>query len=88
VTVSGEQYWPLPSLNSPFEVGAPEVVGGGAGGQRRALGSAARAALMGDEPVAVEHAVDGADSGNLAGAPVRLMRIHAIASLAAGACSR
>jgi hypothetical protein len=47
-----------------FEIDAPEVVGGSAGGKRSTLGAAARAALVLNETVAVQHGVDGADRGD------------------------
>src|SRR5271163_2868463 len=55
VTVSG-QYRPLPSLNSPLEVGAPQIIGKRTFRQRRsarAVGAARRR---------VGHGVDGAAS--------------------------
>ena len=49
----------------PLEVDAPEVVGGGTGRKRGSLGATARATLVLDEAVAVEHGVDGAGGGRL-----------------------
>jgi hypothetical protein len=47
-----------------LEIDSPEVVGGSAGGKRSTQGTAARAALVPNETVAVEHGVDGADRGD------------------------
>jgi hypothetical protein len=73
-----------------FEIGAPEIAGCGTGGQLRALGTAAGAPLMADQPIAVEHGVNGADGRRLdvvgqsreepftqlAGAPVRFVLLE------------
>ena len=76
----------IAELEFALEVGAPQVVGHGALGQRRAARAMARPAAALDQAAAVEHRVDGAFSGNLnvaiepahqqfadAGAPVRLL---------------
>jgi hypothetical protein len=61
VVGDGERIAPsaLAELELALEVGAPQVVGLGAGGERRALGLAADAAHAADETVAIEHGVDG-----------------------------
>ena len=69
VAVRRWQERPLPSLNSPLKVCAPQVVGGGCGGKRRTGGTLAAlvsdATLVPDETLApdeiraIEHGVDG-----------------------------
>jgi hypothetical protein len=48
-----------------LDVDAPEVVGVGAGGERCALGAAARVAVVADQAVAIADGVDGAGGGRL-----------------------
>src|SRR5437879_7826090 len=78
-------------LELALEVGAPQIVGAGARGQRRAARAVARPAAALDQAMAVEDRMDGAFGGNpdiaieppdqqfpdLAGAPVRLLGLEA-----------
>src|SRR5262249_32296048 len=51
---------PVAELELTFEVGTPEVIGGGAGRQRRALRAALALTRALDQAVAIEHGMDGA----------------------------
>src|SRR5258707_5964957 len=78
---------PVAELELAFEVGAPQVIGHGARGQRRAARAVARPAAALDQAVAIEDRMDRAPGRNpdvaveppdqeladLAGAPMRLL---------------
>src|SRR5580658_9529643 len=78
-------------LELALEVGAPQIVGIGAGRQRRPGGALARPAEAFDQAVAIEHGMDGApgrhahvarepphqELADLAGAPMRLAALEA-----------
>jgi hypothetical protein len=77
-------------LELALEVGAPQLVGSGALGQRRAARTMARPAATLDQTMTIEHRMDGAFGRNpdiaveppdqelpdLAGAPVRLLGLE------------
>ena len=81
---------PVAELELAFEVGAPQVIGHGALGQRRAACAVARPAATLDQPVAIENRVDGAlgrysdiaveppdqELAKLARTPVRLLGLQ------------
>src|SRR3979409_2694222 len=81
---------PVAELELAFEVGAPQVIGHGALGQRRAARAVARPAATLDQAVAIENRMDGAlgrysdiaaeppdqELANLTRAPVRLLGLQ------------
>jgi hypothetical protein len=81
---------PVTELELAFEVGAPQVIGHGALGQRRAARAVARPAATLDQAVAIENRMDGAlgrysdiaaeppdqELATLARAPVRLLGLQ------------